>query len=218
MDYLIYIVLLFEFAAAISATVYYKKYKSTPLKWMLPLLWYIAINEFTCHILLAPYRFEILYNFYEVIVCLGLLIITRLHLSHHTRIAIANVLIVVSAIAFTITAITQDPFKDWPVFSFTLSTILIIIALTLYLVEQLKSNKIAAYTRDIFLWVCIGFLIFHISYPVIMFSRYFLVMDSVFIYEAIFLIQFIAVIACYGTIAFGFYRGVHSATLIKRIL
>lgn len=45
MDYYYYTGFAVEFLAAISATVYLNKYRHTSLIWLLPILWFIPINE-----------------------------------------------------------------------------------------------------------------------------------------------------------------------------
>ena len=81
------------------------------------------------------------------------------------------------------------------------------IGLLLYLIELLKTEEIVAFSRDLFLWICSGFLIFHISYPVIAFSRVYLFQDSYEISEPLLILQFIIISISYSVIAFGFYWG-----------
>lgn len=218
MNYLIYIVLLFELAAAISATVYYKKYKSTPLKWIIILLWYIPANEFFCQFILEVGDEYIFYNFYRLITCFGLLWITKNELVSIRRKTYVNILMVLCALAFIINFSLVNPFNEYVEVAFTLSTLFIILGLLLYLVELLGSNQVIEVSRDLFLWITCGFLIFHISYPIISLARTFLVNGSIRVDNSMLYIQFIAIVLCYLVIAFGFYRGVHSATLIRRIL
>ncbi|WP_339849328.1 hypothetical protein [uncultured Dokdonia sp.] len=61
-------------------------------------------------------------------------------------------------------------------------------------------------SKNLFLWIALGFLIFFISFPVILLAREF-VSDGDNIHRSLNYIQFTVSILSYLTIAFGFYYG-----------
>ncbi len=207
MQYLIYIILFTEFLAALFATIYFSKYKNTSLKWILILLWYIPVNEFFCQFILEVGDEYIFYNFYRLITCFGLLWITKNELVSTRRKKYINILIVLCALAFIINFSFVNPFNQYVEVAFTLSTLLIVLGLLLYLVELLSSDQVIEVSRDLFLWISCGFLIFHISYPILSLARRFLVNGSIRVDNSMLYIQFIAIVLCYIVIAFGFFRG-----------
>ncbi len=212
MDILQYVIFAAELLAAIAATVYYYKYKHTHLKWLLPLLWYIFINE---PIALSYYKITnksnaIFYNIYDFIVCITLLWLIYTQVKNLKKKNYIRILQYVSVIVFIINFISINPLKGSTAIAFTISSILIVVSLLITFIDLLSTYEIIDVKRDLFLWVCFGFLIFHISYPVIYFVRdYLYVRDhQVDVYSALhqsfYTIQVITTALCYSLIAFAF--------------
>lgn len=218
MVFQLYIVLAIEFFAAICGTIYYSKYKHTTLKWILPLLWYIPINEFFCHLILTKPGSEILfYNIYEVVVPLSLLLIIRNQLNNKKRRLIISVLIGLCSLVFIVNMSLINLFKESPQEAFTIAAILIVFALLHYLIESLKSNEIIQPSKDLFLWVTCGFLVFHISYPVITFARKVLAHDSLVLFESLVTLQIVIIFLSYTLIGIGFiYSNTYKPELINK--
>lgn len=215
MQYLIYIILFVEFLAPISATIYFSKYKNTSLKWILLLLWYIPINEFFCQFILEVGQEYIFYNIYRFITCLGLLWVSKNELKARKKIDFVKVLMTLCGVGFIANFALVNPFSDYAEIAFTISTLFIVIALLLYLVELLSSDLIIKVSRDLFLWISCGFLIFHISYPIISLARTHLVKGSMRVDNSILYIQFATIILCYTVIAFGFFLANKRVTNLK---
>lgn len=201
--------LIVEFLAALSATIFFFKIKSSSLKWILPLLWYIPISELLCHTVFRSGGYMLLLNIYEFVVPVSLLLITRDQLKDDFRRKVMSYITASALIVFIINWILIDPLKEFSKFAFTIASILIVIGLLYYLIEQLKSNEILKVNRDIFLWVCFGFLVFHISYPVILFAEIYFTSQSGFgtTIDKLRGLQSIIVTISYLIVAFGFYYG-----------
>jgi hypothetical protein len=195
-----------EFIAAISASIYYSKYKNSSLKWLLPLLWYIPVNEVVCNFILEEKLFYLLYNIYDLITSCTILIVLRLSVVEKKWQRGMNILIVLNISSFFINFLTINPYREYTSLSFTISAFLIVIALLLYLVELLNKKIIIKVNRNIYLWVCSGFLIFHISYPILIYARKFLG-DIKSILDPLNYIQVVIIMITYLTIAFGFHWG-----------
>lgn len=83
MDVFQYIIFAAELLAALAATIYYSKYKYTKLKWLLPLLWYITINERVAYAYSVYFKTSnaLFYNIYDFITSVTILwlITTQIH-------------------------------------------------------------------------------------------------------------------------------------------
>lgn len=106
---LIYPLLAIEFIAAITATIFYSKYKHTSLKWLLPLLWYIPLNEVFCQFIVEAGKHIIFYNIYRVVTTIGILIITRNEIESSLRKKIMSSLIVISCLSYIINIHFSNP-------------------------------------------------------------------------------------------------------------
>ncbi len=208
MDYYYYTVFFTEFLAAISATVFLYKYKNTALFWLLPLLWFIPINELVCqYIFPRTATGYILYNIYRTAVPLAIIFLVLSKLRKRL-----NRLIVIVQISFAILLYISEVFIINPLntfidFSFTAASIFIVISLLIYFIEEINGNYHSQVNRNLFLWVCFGFLIFHITYPIIFFAQKYIALENEVFILSLNKLQLILSIASYLIIAFGFYYG-----------
>lgn len=199
--------LISEFLAAIVATVYFYKYKDSLLWLLLPLLWYIPLNEVLCQFVFANTKIGfLLYNIYDIIVGPTLLIITISQLKNTFRKKVIRTLLFTYVIAYCINLTQMNLLEELSTMMPTLSAIFIVIGLLYYLIELLKSDKIIQVGRDLFLWIAIGFLIFFIAYPVVFFAQKYLINKST-ILKSLYNIHYIISVCSYLTIAFGLYYG-----------
>lgn len=197
-----------EFIAALSATIFLFKYHKTKLIWLLPLLWYILLNELLCQYLLESTSIiYILYNVYSVLVPLVIMALVLTQVKQKKTKLLIQLMISVSIISNIIELLIFNPLQNLISYSFTLSSVLIIAALLSYFVEELKGNFITSPKKNLFLWVCFGFLIFHISYPVLIFAQKYLVTEDMQVMTALYKIHLVLICISYLTIAFGFYWG-----------
>jgi len=192
--------------AAISATVFFYKYKHTKLVWLLPLLWYIPINEILCQKVFGPSTTGyILYNIYRIIVPLSLLLIISSQLKGKNSKSFTLVVILLFTVGvvldFAFTSFTTEFLNH----SLTFSSILIVVMLLRYFVEELKSDNVLMLKKNLFLWVSFGFLTFHIAYPVIVLAEQYLINGNNTLRKSLFQIHLVIIIISYLFIAFAFY-------------
>ncbi len=196
-----------EFTAAIFATIFYYKYRNSKLKLLLFILWYIPINE-----MLGQYVFArtgtgyFLYNLYEIIVTAGLIFLIGTQITQRSRKRFVYILFALSIVGYTISLYFFNPFKEFSTINFTLLTIAVLISLLVYFIDLLKSDRVLKMSRNLFLWVALGFLIFFIAFPVILLAREF-ISNANEVHRNLNYIQFAVAILSYLTIAFGFYWG-----------
>lgn len=196
-----------EFIAALFGTFYFYKYKNTDINFLILLLWYIPVNEMLCQYIFP--RSEIgylLYNLYDLIVSSTILIMLKTQIRLKTRKNIVLVLLVLCITIFLISLFFFNPFKEFSKSNFTIFTVLVITALLIYFIDLLNSDKILLLSKNLFLIINLGFLIFFIAYPVISLAREFISEDPK-INGLLNNIQFTVAILSYLTIAFGFYYG-----------
>ncbi len=207
-----------EFTAAIAATIYFFKYKQTEIRWLLLLLWYIALNERVAkyYVVLTETSNTWIYNIYDIVVCLGLLYIIRSQLIQKLHRKIVLYFIGLSFVLFVINYILLDPLKNPSFFAFSISSVLIVISVLFYLVRILYSASVENVSRDLFLWIAAGFLIFHISYPVIYIARVYFPGEKNQYLTSLYMIQGIVVVISYLTIAFGFIWGAKRIPTFKK--
>lgn len=199
--------LISEFLAAIVATVYFYKYKDSLLWLLLPLLWYIPLNEVLCQFVFANTKIGfLLYNIYDIIVGPTILIITISQLKNKFRKKVISTLLFTYVIAYCINLTQMNLLEELSTMMPTLSAIVIVIGLLYYLIELLKSDNIIQVGRDLFLWIAIGFLIFFVAYPVVFFAQKYLINEST-ILKSLYNIHYIISLCSYLTIAFGLYYG-----------
>ncbi|AEE18685.1 hypothetical protein JM84_0970 [Dokdonia sp. Hel_I_63] len=196
-----------EFIAALFGTFYFYKYKNTDINFLILLLWYIPVNEMLCQYIFP--RSEIgylLYNLYDLIVSSTILIMLKTQIRLKARKNIVLVLLVLCITIFLISLFFFNPFKEFSKSNFTIFTVLVITALLIYFIDLLNSDKILLLSKNLFLIINLGFLIFFIAYPVISLAREFISEDPK-INGLLNNIQFTVAILSYLTIAFGFYYG-----------
>ncbi len=196
-----------EYIAAIFAAIYFYKYRNSKLKLLLIIMWYIPINEVLGQYLFA--RTEtgyLLYNLYRIIVPASFVYLIGTQISDSLRKKIVFALSAFCFLTFLISIYFSNPLKQFSRTTFTIFTSAVLISLLIYFIELLNSDKVLNMSKNLFLWIALGFLIFFISFPVILLAREF-VSDGDKIHRSLNYIQFTVSILSYLTIAFGFYYG-----------
>lgn len=196
-----------EFIAALFGTFYFYKYKNTQIKILLPLLWYIPINEMVCQYIFPRTEMGyLLYNFYDVIVPATILFMLKNQTILKSRKNKVRVLLAICITGFLVSLFFFNPLKEFSKWNFTMFTFLVINGLLIYFIDLLNSDKIFLLRKNLFLIVNLGFLIFFVGYPVISLARE-VVSDAPTINGILNNIQFTVAILSYLIIAFGFYQG-----------
>jgi len=208
LDYYYYAGFAAEFIAAISATVFLYKYKHTTIKWLLPVLWFIPINELVCqYIFLKMPAGYFLYNVYKIIVPLSIIAIIASQLQKRKNKLFTKAILAIAVVFYVVEIFKINLFKDFLDISFTAASIGILTALLVYFIEELNSTQTSIVHRNLFLLICFGFLIFHLPYPILIFVENDITQYSDEAVTAIYKIHLILVIVSYLMIALGFYWG-----------
>ncbi len=206
MTYLHYATTIVEFLAAISATIYYYKYRHTVLKWLLPLFWYVALNEI---IAFQYWNYtgktnNIFYNIYDFIYFSLLIWIIHGVISSQKRKIKVKFLLIAYWISFLCNSIIINPLIEYLKTAYTIGSILLVIAVLFYLIDTLLSEQISKIQKNLLLWICIGLLIFNISYPVIIFAQLLYASESHKLESSLSILQGIIILITYSIITFGF--------------
>tara|TARA_R110002051_G_scaffold10175_11_gene38855 strand:+ start:59168 stop:59836 length:669 start_codon:yes stop_codon:yes gene_type:complete len=166
----------FEILAALSATFFYKKYKDTKLKTFLFFIWYVVLNDILfskLYILyIDPKNNTILYNIYRFVLFNYLFWLIYNHLTDSLR----KKIIVGCAGLFTLGYLINVYLDGFQYGNFQYSTllgcILYVIAALYYFIELLKKSDIDNIKNQAFVWICVGYLIYGIGFPVVFFARH----------------------------------------------
>lgn len=166
---------LFELIAAITGTVYYYKYKNTPIKYFLPLLWYIVITEFAGlysaknDVLLFYDKRGTRYNlwmynllyvvFYPVVLYIYYKTINNLRLKKWVLIFI----FIYSIVSIINWSFIQSFLYEWSEIPHVVGSGFLAISIMFYFVELLQSNSVIIYHRKLLFWISVGLLIYHIG-------------------------------------------------------
>ncbi len=155
-----------EILTAIVATIYFYKYKSSHLKFILPLLWYIVLNEILGWYLHAVLKLKynaIIYNIYGLISFVLLLNIYRLSLLKVKFKKYLFFFTVSYVIIFIINAFFIDFTKQILTISYIYGSIVLIISILFYLIEILNSERILLVSKEILFWISVGLFLFQIG-------------------------------------------------------
>ncbi len=158
---------LFEIIAAIIASVFYKKYAESFLKYFLAMLWIIVFVEGLVWSLKrngVVLQNNFIYNVLNVLqnIFYFVLYYRNLRSKLYRKWIIGFMASYMAAVVInfmwiqklTITA----PFNSY---TFTIGAIFLIITIGLFLVEILNTEKILYFTRYLMFWISIGLLIFY---------------------------------------------------------
>lgn len=153
--------LILEIITAIVATIYYPKYKNSFTKYLLPFLWYVAINDIVAGI----YSVKVsIYNapFFNVFQ----IIFTVYYLSLYKSVVVSlkfkkfiSYFILIYLFSFVIATIVDDFFRFHLSLSYITGSILIVTSIILYFSEILNSDKIIRINKMLMFWISIGLLI-----------------------------------------------------------
>jgi hypothetical protein len=158
---------IFEGVTAITATVFYKKYGRSFLKYFLFMLWSIVIIEIIIAVLK---RSDIILqnNFvYNIITSLQyvfyfLLYYNTLRNATYKKWILGFLIGFILAVVINFVWIqTLSVTAAFHSITFTLGAILLIITIGLFLVEILNTEKVLYFTRYLMFWISMGLLVFY---------------------------------------------------------
>ena len=196
-----------QLIAAILATIYFKKYQNSTLKYFPFYLWYIVLNELLAYLLLSSgtIRFE-LTNLYGFITPLYVIWTCKSFLSSNKSRNILSTFIVIVCILnlteWTIKGIHDEP---WTLSKIT-GPLLCVAAFTIYLTSLFKLETVINPFKDIFTYFLLGFTLFSVASPIILLGRIFY-LDNYSMSVNLSYIMGTVVILMYLIFSFGFYWG-----------
>ena len=162
-----------ELIAAITGTIYFHKYKHTPLKYLLFLLWYITITEFVAkysgdnkvlgffHENGKHYNYWF-YNLLRIITYTVFFYIyyKSVQTKKFKHLILSFVIIYLSVSAYNWVNIQNFRFEMSEIPKI-MGSIFLIISIIFYLIELLRSEKIILFHRILLFWVSVGLLLFY---------------------------------------------------------
>ena len=208
------LVLVSELMAAIFGTIYFGKYKNTPLKYFLFLLWYIIITELTAGYASSTKTLGFInsegihynYWFYNL---LRIVTFCTMFYIYHQSISTAKFKkwIKLFAISYISMVIVNWSFIQNFAFEMSelpriLGSIFLIVSIIFYLIELLRSEKIILYHRILLFWISVGFLLFYSgTIPFALKYNGYALIPGI---HKLFLIIYILAILMYSIFTFGF--------------
>jgi len=164
-----------ELLAAIIGTLYFYKYKNSPLKYFLYILWYIVLTEFTGWYAADKdvlgffdkegrhynlWMYNLMYSiFYPIVLTIYLRSIHQLSYKKWIKIFIFFY-IIVSIINWSF---IQSFKYEWSELPDVIGSLFLAISIIFYFMELLKSDKTFIYHKKLLFWISIGLLIFHVG-------------------------------------------------------
>lgn len=163
-----------ELIAAILGTIFFYKYKNTPLRYFLFMLWYINITEFTSwysaknNVLLfydekgskySLWMYNLLYTiFYPVVLLIYYRMIDNLKFKNWI-LSFTIIYLIISIINWSF---VQSFIYEWSETPDITGSAFLGVAIIFYFIELLKSNSIIIYHKKLLFWISVGLLIHHI--------------------------------------------------------
>ena len=203
-----------ELIAAIVGTIFFYKYKNTPLKYFLYLLWYITLTEFLGWYIRETgnltyidedgiHYMHWLYNTLEFITFNTLFFIYSKYLESINYKKRVRYFAYIFSIVFTINWIfIQNYFKEGAEMPVILGSIFLILSILFYLIELLRSEKIIVFHRLLLFWISVGLLLFYTgTIPFTLKVNEYMLFPGI---HKLFLIIYILAILMYLTFTFGF--------------
>ncbi|WP_299768694.1 hypothetical protein [uncultured Dokdonia sp.] len=165
------------FITAIIATFYFYKYKHTELKLFLFLFWYIAINEIIAVKYWEHYNTtnKFFYNILDItqFSIIIWVLMKSINDPKGLRQKILKILLYSLWLFYAINILFENPINTSLDYAFIYGAIITVISIMYYLIDLIKSTRISKIKKDLLLWINIGFLIFNISYPIIIATQKF---------------------------------------------
>ena len=199
-----------EIIAALFATIFYKKFVKTPLKYLLIILWLIVfteqfgsmMGEKKIWLYMGKYNYW-LYNIMFPIWKLLYLFIFYKTLENLKFKSWVKKFMIIMCIAVVINWVFLEKFlTDLESYSRIIGALFIVIAAVFYLIELLRSDKIVIFHKKLIFWISIGLLIFYSgTIPFIIVQNYYSDFDYV---HNTYLIIYILGTIMYLTFTFGF--------------
>ncbi|WP_281766094.1 hypothetical protein [Neptunitalea lumnitzerae] len=151
-----------ELATAIVALFHYYKYKGTFITYFVTLLCVTVVIEFTgLYMKVMGYTSNfILYNIYHLINFTVLLLLFKNCIKNTSYQKIVIGLLVIFLIIYSINMLVENYFNQLITFPFICGSTFVIMAIILYYLELLSTNKVLYVKRNLVFWVSVGLLLY----------------------------------------------------------
>lgn len=197
-----------ELLAAITATIFFYKYKYLPVRLILVILWAALLTETGAH-LYSTYVYpnnHWVYNLYSYIFYILIFKMVYDYIENATRKKIVATLAILTILAITARALTTPVLTRYMTGTYNIALGIVIIALLYYAIDRLKSNAPLRPKQELELYIFSGYLLFGISFvPISWFRMGQLGFDYSESFDATLrLIQMITLVAMNALFIFGF--------------
>lgn len=200
-----------EILVAIMASIFFYKYKNSPLKYLLIILWLVVFTEKFSNIIVEKnflfyknnynfWLYNIMYPLWKIIY----LIIFYKILNNDLFKKWVKRFIVIYCIALAVNwlFLEENFLTDLESYSSIIGALFVTVSSIFYLIELLRSDKIIIFHKKLMFWVSIGLMIFYSS------SIPFIIMRSFYSKLAyihnIFIIDYLLATLMYLLFTFGF--------------
>lgn len=150
---------------AVIATLYFNKYRRTPLKYIMYYLWYAALLE-TMGVILPKYLNLTNAWWYNIGINIEILFYLYLYYQYVSNKTIKKFILIGGTIYESYFLINYLVLSDnWNVyqnFPFTLGGLLIIAVVFMFLLEMFQSDKVLYSGRYLIFWISLGLLFYNI--------------------------------------------------------
>jgi len=169
-----YILLSFEGIAAITAILFYDKYKHTVLKYFAWILVYTILNDIIAIYVYRLYGINVVqYNVYNFIYFLYLYYVFWSFIRSKTYKRWIVYCIGIFLAASFINILTANFIFENQMVAYVVGACLVIFCIILYYIEILSDSRILYIKEDLLFWISIGLLLFYVGYIPIKISREF---------------------------------------------
>ncbi len=164
---ILYIAIFIELITAIIGTFYFKKYKSTKLKYFVIFLWYTAINEFVVGIYLKRYVDfqwgDLFYNIYYAISFTYFFLLYKNYLINKKNKNCSYFFLMTYLVLLIVNGFYQNYIYELQIIPYIAASSFLIITISLYFIEILNSQRVLYVSKNLLFWISIGLLLYHIG-------------------------------------------------------
>lgn len=155
-----------ELLTAIVAFIYYYKYKNSNLKWLLFLLWYIALNDIIGYF--SRVYFGIIYNaiLYNIMYVLNFTILLYIYKTSVKNVLSKKIISYFSYLylfSVVIDIFYKNYFIEAQSLPFIIGSFFLIISIILYFIEILNSEEILSIKNNLLFYISVGLLLYYTS-------------------------------------------------------
>jgi len=156
---------LLQFITAVVAVIYYKKYKDTPLRYLVYYLWYAVFMELVAGLMWNEFA---IYNVWWYNIGINIEILFYLFIFYqYMSNRIVKKMILYGGIVYELYFLINyllffESWNTYQVFPFTMGSVLLILVIFLFLLEMFQSDKILFVNKYLIFWISLGLLFYYV--------------------------------------------------------